>query len=196
MALLWRLSIVREVILSGFQLELYGREEKSFAYWYAVEVIDVHLSCLDNLISVTQEGAHSYFKATFLLVSVYLKLNTLLDTAAYREMVYQTHFLTAVRSICAALFMISMPLMSFDWVRVQPNFCRRYKWAFRTDYDDSETPVVAQPELYRFIKACGESLKVNPSPTVIRLTNLYVFRAEGCFHQILSNWHERYCLNS
>ena len=61
MALLWRLSVVREVILSGFQLELYGREEKSFAYWYAVEVIDAHLSCLDNLISIVQEGAHSYF---------------------------------------------------------------------------------------------------------------------------------------
>jgi hypothetical protein len=59
-ALLWRLSIVREVILSGFQLELYGREEKSFAYWYAVEVIDAHLSCLDNLMSIVQEGAHSH----------------------------------------------------------------------------------------------------------------------------------------
>ena len=58
-ALLWRLSVVREVILSGFQLELYGREEKSFAYWYAMEVIDAHLSCLDNLTSVAQEGTHS-----------------------------------------------------------------------------------------------------------------------------------------
>ena len=61
MALLWRLSVVREVILSGFQLELYNQEEKSFAYWYAAEVIDVHLSCLDNLTSIVQEGAHSHF---------------------------------------------------------------------------------------------------------------------------------------
>ncbi|KAF8801418.1 hypothetical protein BYT27DRAFT_7198198 [Phlegmacium glaucopus] len=134
--LLWRLSIVREVILSGFQLGLYGGEEKSLAYWYAVEVIDAHLNCLDNVTSVTQE-----------------------DTAAHREMVYQTHFLTAMRSICAALFKVSMPLMSFDWVQMRPNFYRRYKWAFKTDYDNSETPVVAQPELYRFMKACGESLK-------------------------------------
>ena len=58
-ALLWRLSVVREVILSGFQLELYGREEKSFAYWYAMDVIDAHLSCLDNLGSVIQDGALS-----------------------------------------------------------------------------------------------------------------------------------------
>ena len=52
---------MREVILSGFQLELYGRDEKSFAYWYAMEVIDAHLSCLDNLTSIVPEGVHSHF---------------------------------------------------------------------------------------------------------------------------------------
>jgi N-alpha-acetyltransferase 35, NatC auxiliary subunit len=57
--LLWRLSVVREIILSGFQLELYNRDERSFAYWYAVEVIDAHLSCLDNLTSIVQKSKHS-----------------------------------------------------------------------------------------------------------------------------------------
>lgn len=90
-----------------------------------------------------------------------MRLNTLSDTAAYREILYQSHFLTALRSICAALFTVSMPLMSFDWARIRPNFHRRYKWAFRAEYDESETPVVAQPELYRFIQACGESSKVD-----------------------------------
>ena len=161
MALLWRLSVVREVILSGFQLELYGREEKSFAYWYAVEVIDAHLSCLDNLTSIVQDGAHSHLSYFGLVFS------TFLDTAAYREMVYQSQFLTALRSICAALFTVSMPLLSFDWAQIRPNFYRRYKWAFRSCYDDSETAVVAPPELYRFIKACGESLKVDSSPAVM-----------------------------
>ena len=160
MALLWRLSVVREVILSGFQLELYSREEKSFAYWYAGEVIDAHLSCLDNLISIVQEGAHSHFSCFgFVLVFVFSEA---LDTAAYREMVYQSQFLTALRSICAALFTVSMPLSSFDWARIRPNFYRRYKWAFRSCYDDLETPVVAPPELYRFMKACGESVEVDP----------------------------------
>ena len=92
--------------------------------------------------------------------------NTLLDTAAYREMVYQSQFLTALRSICAALFTVSMPLASFDWARIRPNFYRRYKWAFRSQYDDLETPVVAPPELYRFMKACGETMQVDPSPAV------------------------------
>lgn len=56
-ALLWRLSTVREVIFSGFQLELYTSEEKPFAYWYAVQVIDSHLSCLDSLLLVVEKGA-------------------------------------------------------------------------------------------------------------------------------------------
>jgi hypothetical protein len=186
---------VREVILSGFQLELYGREEKCFAYWYAVEVIDAHLSCLDNLTSIVQQGAHSHFSC---LVLCLVRPNTFLDTAAYREMVYQSQFLTALRSICAALFTVSMPLASFDLARIGPNLYRRYKWAFRSCYDDSETPVVAPPEFYRFMKACGESMKVNPSPAVTlqRLTHLYVFRAEGWFHQNLLSWHERYYLTS
>jgi len=124
---------VREFILSGFQLELYSWEEKP---WYAVEVIDTHLSCLDNFTSIVPQ-----------------------DTAAYQEMVYQTQFLTALRSICAALSTILMPLASFDWARIRPNFYRRYKWAFRPDYDDSQTPVIAQPELYRFMKALDESMK-------------------------------------
>ena len=95
------------------------------------------------------------------LVLCLVRLNTLLDTAAYQEMVYQTQFLTALRSICAALSTMLMPLASFDWTRIRPNFYRRYKWAFRQDYDDSQTPVIAQPELYRFMKALEESMKVD-----------------------------------
>jgi len=54
-----------------------------------------------------------------------------------------------------------MPLMSFDWARTRPNFYRRYKWAFRAEYDNFENPVVAQPELHTFIHLCGSILKVN-----------------------------------
>jgi len=82
--------------------------------------------------------------------------------------------------------MVSMPLMSFN--RIRPDFYRRYKWAFRTDYDDSETPIVAQPELYRFIHACGESLKgggVVPSKSIelarTILLDLINSNEFGCF---------------
>jgi hypothetical protein len=50
--LVWRLSAIREVILSGFQLELFSLEEKPVAYWYGAQVLDAHLTCLDNLLRV------------------------------------------------------------------------------------------------------------------------------------------------
>src|SRR6267378_2296121 len=56
-ALLWRLPIIREVVLSGFQLELYSDDERSFAYWYAAQVMEAHLQCLDNIFPMTQEGS-------------------------------------------------------------------------------------------------------------------------------------------
>jgi hypothetical protein len=54
--LLWRLSIVREVVLSGIQLELYTMEEKAFAYWYVTQVIEEHLRCLDDWMPVVSKG--------------------------------------------------------------------------------------------------------------------------------------------
>lgn len=74
-ALLWRLSIIREVVLSGFQLELYAEEEKSFAYWYAAQVMEAHLQCLDSLLPMTQAGSeipmkHKLAVAHFLSFSI------------------------------------------------------------------------------------------------------------------------------
>jgi hypothetical protein len=55
-ALVWRLSVIREVVLSGFQLELYTSEEKPFAYWYASQVMDAHLACLDDMLLAVEPG--------------------------------------------------------------------------------------------------------------------------------------------
>jgi hypothetical protein len=55
-ALLWRLSAIREIVLSGFQLELYAPEERPFAYWYAAQVLDAHLHSLEDLMPVVHEG--------------------------------------------------------------------------------------------------------------------------------------------
>jgi len=54
--LLWRLSIIEEVLLSGFQLELYVEDEKSFVYWELNQVIHKHLSILDSLGRVISKG--------------------------------------------------------------------------------------------------------------------------------------------
>lgn len=45
-----RLSVIREVIYSGAQLSLYSAEERVFAYWYATQVLESQLSCMDKLV--------------------------------------------------------------------------------------------------------------------------------------------------
>jgi len=54
--LLWRLDIIREVLLSGFQLELYVEDEKSFVYWELSQVAHEHLAILHALEPVISEG--------------------------------------------------------------------------------------------------------------------------------------------
>ncbi|PPQ65821.1 hypothetical protein CVT24_012048 [Panaeolus cyanescens] len=134
-ALFWRLPLVREVVLSGFQLALYSSEEKSLAYWYAARVIDTHLGCLENVIPAVRKGSR-----------------------VQKEMLYQTQFLAALQALCTASYMATLPFLSFDWDKTRPNFFRRYKWAFRTDYDNSENEVVAQPELHVFIRQATEAV--------------------------------------
>jgi N-alpha-acetyltransferase 35, NatC auxiliary subunit len=52
----WRLAVVREVVFTGFQLDLYVADERAFAYWYASQVIHEHLSVVDDLLHVVPEG--------------------------------------------------------------------------------------------------------------------------------------------
>ncbi|PPQ78350.1 hypothetical protein CVT25_011633 [Psilocybe cyanescens] len=135
-ALLWRLSDIREIVLSGFQMDLYAKEERAFAYWYAARVIDTHLSCLDDLLPLVDDGSN-----------------------VHNEMLYQVQFLTALQSLCIALFVVSLPLTSFDWTRMRPNFFRRYKWAFIAEYEIFESIPIAQPELHEFIQVCTKILQ-------------------------------------
>ncbi|KAJ7700787.1 Mak10 subunit, NatC N-terminal acetyltransferase-domain-containing protein [Mycena rosella] len=135
-ALVWRLSVVREVVLSGFQLELYTSEEKPFAYWYASQVIEAHLACLDDMLLAVQP-----------------------DCLADREMRFQHSFLTALQAMTIPMFALSMPLMSFAWQQMHANFLRRYKWAFGRGYDLSSVPAVAAPDFDNFTNVCGRMLQ-------------------------------------
>ncbi|KAF8061759.1 Mak10 subunit, NatC N-terminal acetyltransferase-domain-containing protein [Lyophyllum atratum] len=135
-ALIWRLSAIREVVFSGFQLDLFSSEERPFAYWYAARVLEEHLSCLDDLLNVVPK-----------------------DSTAYQEMAFQYQLLTALQAMSTAAFVASMSLLSFDWNRMRPAFFRRYKWAFRPEYDDITTPTVGHPELYRIMPVCTDVLQ-------------------------------------
>lgn len=56
----WRLDIIREVLLSGFHLELYVEDEKSFVYWELSQVTHEHLATLHALEPVIPEGELVY----------------------------------------------------------------------------------------------------------------------------------------
>ncbi|TFK32597.1 Mak10 subunit, NatC N-terminal acetyltransferase-domain-containing protein [Crucibulum laeve] len=134
--LLWRLSCIQEIIFSGFQLELYTSDERPFAYWYATHIINSQLECFDDMM-------HEVPK----------------NSPALHEMQYQCTLLTALQAMLSALFIVTLPLMSFDWNRIRPSFYRRYKWAFRPEYDNIGMPPVAHPELSTFMQACSDVLK-------------------------------------
>ncbi|KAF8638818.1 hypothetical protein AX17_001876 [Amanita inopinata Kibby_2008] len=142
-ALRWRLSTIREVIFSGFQLELYSPEETPFAYWYATQVIEAELECLDELRHIVPSSS-----------------------LTRHEYEYQRDFLTAVQLLAAVSFAATLPMMSCEWDRMRPNHYRRYKWAFRPEYDGIKTIPVASPNLYEFIHACIKLVQ-NEAPEVI-----------------------------
>lgn len=58
-AQLWRLTAMRDVILSGFQQELYAPEERPIAYWYLCRVLDTHLACIEDLLPVVPQSTPS-----------------------------------------------------------------------------------------------------------------------------------------
>jgi hypothetical protein len=47
---------MREVLLSGFRLELYVEDEKPFVYWELSQVIHEHLATFDALEPVIPKG--------------------------------------------------------------------------------------------------------------------------------------------
>ncbi|KAF5349588.1 hypothetical protein D9756_008923 [Leucocoprinus leucothites] len=141
--LLWRLSAIREIVFSGFQLELYGPEERTLAYWYLVQVFELELECYDALLPGMPQ-----------------------NTPALFEMLYNQQVTTALQSLCTSLFIMTLPLFSFNWNRARPNFFRRYKWAFKPDYERFDTVPVGHPDLVQFMRACSNTLKgENASPS-------------------------------
>ena len=55
-AIAWRVSIVRDVVLSGLQSDLYTIDQRAFAYWYLTRVIDEHLNFLRDVFPTVSRG--------------------------------------------------------------------------------------------------------------------------------------------
>ncbi|GAW03142.1 glycoside hydrolase [Lentinula edodes] len=135
----WRLASITEVILSGFQLELYHPLERPFAYWFAAQVTDVHLNYLDVLL----KGMAGVVPQ---------------ESPSRKEMQFQQHFLVALQAMSMAMFVSLIrslhPNTIFDqWEQLRANLHRRYKWSFKTAYDMCEfEPVVLEPDFTQFLR--------------------------------------------
>ena len=55
-AVLWKLTAAQEIVLSGFQQELYAPHERSVAYWFLSHILEQHLDCLESLRSFMPMG--------------------------------------------------------------------------------------------------------------------------------------------
>lgn len=53
---IWKLTAAREIILSGFQQDLYAPYERPLAYWLVIHVIDQHVHSLEKLRSFSLAG--------------------------------------------------------------------------------------------------------------------------------------------
>lgn len=76
-ALLWRLRVVREITLSGFQLALYAKDETPFAYWYLARIIERELHCLDRLLGTIEDQQELDYERQFLTVLQLMATGTL-----------------------------------------------------------------------------------------------------------------------
>ncbi|KAH0830164.1 hypothetical protein J3R83DRAFT_1513 [Lanmaoa asiatica] len=147
--LVQRLSVIREVIFSGAQLSLYSAEERVFAYWYASQVLELQLSCMDELILGLQGKQRRFSDACV------DGLSRRPGPPASDEHRFQSTFLTALQAMSWAVFSVSLRKLGTSWQRMRLNCLRRYKWAFVDEYDDIDQPPVGHPNFLKFTAACS-----------------------------------------
>ncbi|KAG2336418.1 hypothetical protein BDR05DRAFT_971108, partial [Suillus weaverae] len=112
-------------------LSLYTNEERVFANWYLVQVLEMHLPCIDQLMPGMSSGSNAYF-----------------------ELSYQLQFLTALQSLSITIFAIAVKQMTFSWRRTRLKFLRRCEWAFTPEYEDIGLQSFGHPSFTKFATAC------------------------------------------
>ncbi|THH13088.1 hypothetical protein EW146_g7094 [Bondarzewia mesenterica] len=139
--LIWRLRTIFDVIFAGFQLDLYVADEKPFAYWYASHIIGTYLSMVDNIAPIVPK-----------------------DSATYSELEFEYGFFTAMQDICTGMFILTLPSLDYSGDRLVQNIIKRYKWAFRSEYQTISRAPVAPPDLPLFLSTCSEILQNEDFP--------------------------------
>ncbi|KAI0792657.1 Mak10 subunit, NatC N-terminal acetyltransferase-domain-containing protein [Abortiporus biennis] len=127
----WQLTIAREIIMSGFQQELYSSHERPISYWYAAKVMELHLAVNEKV----QPAVRS-------------------DSPAYAELIFQSNFLTALRLMCLAICAITFKEPRISREQLGLAYKRRYKWNFVLTFPDNrEERLVSIPDLDVFFEA-------------------------------------------
>ncbi|KAI1791577.1 Mak10 subunit, NatC N-terminal acetyltransferase-domain-containing protein [Ganoderma leucocontextum] len=138
-ACVWRLGQCREVILAGFQQELYAPEEKPIAYWYLARVLDSHIASIEDVLPSVPP-----------------------NSPAHSELSFQASHLAALQLISTTLpRWLTSGYLTSTWKRVSINFSRRYKWILSPEFDNLP-PAHPTPDLLSFPPALDEFLRVSP----------------------------------
>ncbi|EAU81853.1 hypothetical protein CC1G_06064 [Coprinopsis cinerea okayama7 len=158
--LTFRLESIREIILTGFQLELYAAYERPFAYWY-LSVVEGRLrECYECVLGVLEQ-----------------------DSAPYKDMQFKLQLSKAIQGLAKGSLLATLPSQTPDWDALRPNFFKRYKWAFRPDYDITTSHPVAHPEMEDFMVFCEEVVamgdKINPRQYVDTARGILEEMVEG-----------------
>ncbi|THG95833.1 hypothetical protein EW145_g7894 [Phellinidium pouzarii] len=124
----WRAGVIRDIILAGFELELYALDERPFAYWYLSQLLGGHENILRELLDVVPQGspAHSYLTA-------------------------QGLYVTLLKEMSCGCFIILCHRSVFDAARRWTNFTVRYKWALRPEFASISTPDPFLPDYRAFL---------------------------------------------
>ncbi len=69
-------------------------------------------------------------------------------------------------------------MMSCDWDAMRPNHYRRYKWAYKPEYDGIKAVPIASPNFYKFVRIRESIVRDKVHSTFIThlLTNVAVRR--------------------
>ncbi|TDL18511.1 Mak10-domain-containing protein [Rickenella mellea] len=131
----WRIGVIRDIILSGFELELYSAHERPFAYWYLFGILGAHERLLRELIEFVPRG-----------------------TSAYRYLSFQADYASALAHMSAGSYFLTLQPPKYDIRRRWTNFMIRYKWAMRPEYDSIPTHDIFYPDYKAYLISEREGL--------------------------------------
>ena len=101
----WRALIIRDIILSGFELDLYTDEERVFAYWYLSKALGVHESNVRELLGIVPEcESCCYGKMKPLILTITSHFDT--ATPAHKYLATQLDHILLLRDMSLGCFQV------------------------------------------------------------------------------------------